>query len=271
MKKYLVSLIVLTIFLTACRAANTAGNQTGENAVTGSAISGTASNGTTVSQSVLHGRLPDDIPPGAQGEESEDLRPEQQCKPEGWKILDKAKGSYGDEGYRYLFVIYQSKKPKYDPEMEWEQRERKLTVIKEYRDGNYEVVAENENAVLREEEGGVWGDPYESIKVKNGKFILTFYGGSGWRWWECYTFRLGEDAVTLMKWHEECYHCGITTGEDEESILQSEGGVVMDTDYEKGIRERKENKDGKLKTKTEEIGKQSIDIGSFNIYDIRGM
>jgi len=37
-------------------------------------------------------------------------------------------------------------------------------------------------------DGGIWGDPYENIKIENQRIIFAYYGGSNYRWAYIYTF-----------------------------------------------------------------------------------
>ena len=257
-KKCLALCLGAALVLTACQGGAAAGGEPAD----GTAATGAALSGSAVSES-----------PQRAGEEK--ISPEKACCPDGWKIFARARGEYGTEDYRYLFVIYQSKKKLVKNEVLGKMKARRLTVIREHRDGTYEVAAENENAVLKEGEGGMLIDPYDSIGVKDGKFILTFYGGSAWRWWVSYTFSLSGDNICL----EQQYHkYGRGLSGSEKDI--SEAGVRFNgemaefevTDYRRGTitTERKIRKKGKnhIKTKEKKIKKQDIDIRDFNIYKI---
>jgi hypothetical protein len=37
--------------------------------------------------------------------------------------------------------------------------------------------------------GGVMGDPFMQVVIKNGYFSIEHYGGSGWRWTRTITFK----------------------------------------------------------------------------------
>jgi hypothetical protein len=55
--------------------------------------------------------------------------------------------------------------------------------------GQYKLIARNDSVVLCLNCGGVFGDPYAGITIKNGYFSIEHYGGSGWRWDRVMTFK----------------------------------------------------------------------------------
>ena len=55
--------------------------------------------------------------------------------------------------------------------------------------GQYTLAARNDNTVMCSDCGGMMGDPYQGLTIKNGYFSVEHYGGSGWRWTYIITFK----------------------------------------------------------------------------------
>lgn len=73
---------------------------------------------------------------------------------------------------------------------------RKMSI---YMNGETVPSFENEKMVLGADEGGVWGDPLESLTVnKKGSLMLSFYGGSSWRWGMTYTIQFRNNGFYLV-------------------------------------------------------------------------
>jgi hypothetical protein len=53
----------------------------------------------------------------------------------------------------------------------------------------YQLSTQNNDFILRGEEGGKLGDPLLGINIKDKKLFLRFQGGSEWRWELGYTFK----------------------------------------------------------------------------------
>ncbi|MBL7964141.1 MAG: hypothetical protein JNM31_09905 [Flavobacteriales bacterium] len=88
---------------------------------------------------------------------------------------------------------------------------RKLVVLFAATDG-YRLALDNDRFILRADEGG-WFDPFEGVVVKDGRLMLSFYGGSAWRWGHGYAFRHGDNGFELIGAEVAHYHA--STGEGE--------------------------------------------------------
>ncbi|MCU6708089.1 hypothetical protein M6D81_05130 [Paenibacillus sp. J5C_2022] len=47
-------------------------------------------------------------------------------------------------------------------------------------DGSLERSIVAEHVILKADEGGVWGDSFESVTIDRGSVVVTHYGGSNW-------------------------------------------------------------------------------------------
>lgn len=66
-------------------------------------------------------------------------------------------------------------------------------------DGSFVKVSENSAIVMRADDGGVFGEPLNGLRLnKKGSVILSFYGGSAWRWGYDYTLQFRSDDFYLV-------------------------------------------------------------------------
>lgn len=77
-------------------------------------------------------------------------------------------------------------------------------------DGKLQQVVRNDSIILCRQCGGVFGDPYNGIKLTPTGFNLSFYGGSSWRWSYDYQFvyRATGKSWFLLKEKQSNYHSG---------------------------------------------------------------
>lgn len=99
--------------------------------------------------------------------------------------------------------------------------------------GSYTLSVIAENAVLKSDEGGVWGDPLEGVSIDRGSVLISFYGGSNWRWYSAYRFRFQDDDWYLIGATIGSYFTGNATGEEEDYNLLT-GDFIKKTTDEKG-------------------------------------
>lgn len=70
------------------------------------------------------------------------------------------------------------------------------------------VAARSDRAVYCAACGGMMGDPFEGIAAEKGKFTVSHYGGSGWRWANESTFAWSrrDEAWQLVRVEEVSFH-----------------------------------------------------------------
>lgn len=82
------------------------------------------------------------------------------------------------------------------------------------KDHTYLISIKAETSVLRENTCGVWRDPFESITINRGSVLLSFYGGSNWRWFSSYRFRFQKSDWYLIGATLGSYFTRNTTSEN---------------------------------------------------------
>ena len=99
-------------------------------------------------------------------------------------ILDSASGNLNKDAYKDLVLILKS-----NAEENNSDTTRPLMLLAGAPNGRYTLMARNDHVVLCKACGGIFGDPYQSIAIKNGYFSIEHYGGSNWRWTRIITFK----------------------------------------------------------------------------------
>ncbi|TVT40627.1 hypothetical protein FNT36_14250 [Hymenobacter setariae] len=64
--------------------------------------------------------------------------------------------------------------------------------------GTYTLAARADNAVYCVDCGGMMGDPFQGVTIKNGYFTVEHYGGSGQRWTRLVTFKYNQASHTWL-------------------------------------------------------------------------
>jgi len=136
--------------------------------------------------------------------------------PSNWKIIDSISGDLNNDNIKdFAFVIefYRPVKENRaygDNETELiteVQKPRILAVyFKKSAKGAYRMAAQNNNFILRSEEGGTMGDPLRPLKIESNKLLLSFEGGGNWRWILNYRFKYLDKDWQLTEANNYTYH-----------------------------------------------------------------
>jgi len=123
-------------------------------------------------------------------QENEELP--QRVKDEKVFILDKDFGDLDKDGVDELVVVFAR-------DTLWESSEPRDFVIYKQKEGKWDVWFENDNVILRADEGGIMGDPfYEGVEIKNGVIHISHNGGSSWKWGYTSKFRYQDGDFYLI-------------------------------------------------------------------------
>lgn len=145
--------------------------------------------------------------------------------PDGWHILERTKGDLekveGDlnkDGINDVAFVIEGISKSKD-----EAPPRALLIAFGTKDPTYNLSIKSENAILRADEGGVWGDPFEGISIDRGSLVINFYGGSNFRWYGKYRFRYQDNDWYLIGATIGDYYTGTMTlenaNEDDYNLL----------------------------------------------------
>lgn len=125
----------------------------------------------------------------------------------GYAVRDYVSGDLNGDKRKDAILIL--KTPGEDTAQDQELNRPFLLLIRQA-DGKLKQVLRNDSLILCRQCGGVFGDPYDGIKITPGGFTLNFYGGSSWRWGYEYQFRYVSSSRTwaLNRQKEINFHAG---------------------------------------------------------------
>ncbi|ATP56870.1 hypothetical protein CPT03_10460 [Pedobacter ginsengisoli] len=136
--------------------------------------------------------------------------------PAQWKVIDSVYGDLNNDKVEDLALIYEfyaavKENRAYGDnttELITEiQRPRILAVY--FKSGrSYKLVTQNNNFILRSEEGGSMGDPLRPLAITDNVLNLAFEGGANWRWKLNYSFKYQDKDWQLTKASNYSYHSG---------------------------------------------------------------
>ena len=123
--------------------------------------------------------------------------------PADFSILDSASGDINKDGKKDLLVILKNNFEETNGDTT-----RPFLLLLGSEMGLYFLSGRNDSVVLCKACGGVFGDPYAGMTVKNNFFSIEHYGGSNWRWTRIITFRydLKSKQVLLHRDAGDSFH-----------------------------------------------------------------
>ena len=157
---------------------------------------------------------PEDIMIKATGKSLDDFVPEK------WKIIGEARGDLNKDKLTDIVAVieYTGEYNAGDEEL-IEGQPRILFILFMKKEGTYKLSVQSANLILRSDEGGVFGDPFVGVECSRGSIVVSFYGGSSWRWGYTYRFRFQNKAWYLI---------GET---DETQNINTDETKTIDTNY----------------------------------------
>lgn len=195
--------------------------------------------------------LPETTPSISPDTDKEAVEVEEAIKsiiPEGWHILELIQGepviAEGDLNKDSIpdiatviekNVVDQTASP------------RSLLIAFGGKNNTYSVSIIADNVILNADEGGVWGDPFDSLIIDRGSVLVSDYGGSNWRWYNKYRFRYQAKDWFLIGATMGSYFTGTTTiyKSDEDDINLLTGEFIQRRTDEKGNTTTKKGNRGK--------------------------
>ena len=108
--------------------------------------------------------------------------------PEGYAILDTATGDLNKDDLDDLIVLYRKVNEEETFDVIESPEKGPLAIYIGVETDTFRLIALNENVIYCYDCGGMMGDPYQEIVIKNGYFTVEHYGGSGWRYCGKFTF-----------------------------------------------------------------------------------
>lgn len=109
--------------------------------------------------------------------------------PEGYEPISAATGDLNMDAIPDAVLVVKKPDEKETSDVVDNPTKRPLLVLLGEGKNQYKLAGRNDNVVLCVDCGGVFGDPFEGVSIKNGVFSVEHYGGSSWRWTKIITFK----------------------------------------------------------------------------------
>jgi hypothetical protein len=109
--------------------------------------------------------------------------------PENYTILDTTSGDLNLDQFADMIMALKKNGEDATSNADEHPEKRPLLILLGQADNTYKLVARNDNAVYCIDCGGMMGDPFMNVAIKNGYFSIEHYGGSAWRWERIITFK----------------------------------------------------------------------------------
>ncbi|MFN7311843.1 MAG: hypothetical protein ACK5UI_00010 [Bacteroidota bacterium] len=156
--------------------------------------------------------------------------------PKGYTFLYAQNGDLNLDGIADVLLVIEFNNQAVvndSTEAEMDQGTRPLLLLTRDSLNQLNLVMRNDNTVLCKECGGVWGDPFQGIAVKNGYFSVEHYGGSNWRWTSIITYKFNKQKGDwfLHKVGSESYSIFDPDKVETEIKTVNDFGVIKLEDY----------------------------------------
>jgi len=165
--------------------------------------------------------------------------------PEGWKVIDSISGNLDNNAINEKVVIYNT------IDSTDFGKHREIRIFKKEKE-NWVLWECSRTPLLKSDDGGMMGDPFGGIEIKNRVLLIHHSGGSSWKWsytdkyrfqngqfeligytslngkpceeWTTIDFNISNGQINFKHEYEDC--------ENEEQIITK---TEKETFYKKGI------------------------------------
>lgn len=148
--------------------------------------------------------------------------------PQNWKIIDSISGDLNNDNIKDIAIVLEFYRPVKEnraygdntTEIITEMQKPRILAIYFRRSakGSYRISIQNNNFMLRADEGGEMGDPLRPMNIADNKLTLSFEGGGHWRWKLNYSFKYQDKDWKLITANNYAY--------------QQESGETNDKQYD---------------------------------------
>ncbi len=118
--------------------------------------------------------------------------------PEGIEVKEAYKGDIGKDGQVELVAVLEYFVPR-GPESERGEHYSRILCLFTPQGEKYALAYRNDWILPNSDSGGVLGDPFVGIEIKDGVLVLSRYGGSSSRWGYDYLFEMSKEELVLTK------------------------------------------------------------------------
>ena len=112
--------------------------------------------------------------------------------PDNYTIVDSVSGDLDKDSIAELAVVYNV-----GPENEIDGVPRELIIYK-LKNNKWAEWKKSDQALYGSKDGGMMGDPFGKIEIKNGSILISQNGGSSWKWGFTDKYRFQDGAFYLI-------------------------------------------------------------------------
>ncbi len=121
--------------------------------------------------------------------------------PVGWSLLKKAEGDLNKDGLNDLVFVLRHMKE----EKENSPESRILLIYLKDKMGKFQLQENRADFILKMDEGGMMGDPFQDISIQRGSILIEHSGGSRERWMYKHRFQFRDTGFFLIGRTETLY------------------------------------------------------------------
>ncbi|RZK57010.1 MAG: hypothetical protein EOO59_09390 [Hymenobacter sp.] len=118
--------------------------------------------------------------------------------PAGYAVLEATPGDLNRDALPDWAVVLHKPTEKQTSDVVDHPTKRPLLLFVGGAGGTYTLAARSDNAVYCVDCGGMMGDPFQRLVIKNGYVTVEHYGGSAQRWTRFVTFKYDPTARTWL-------------------------------------------------------------------------
>jgi hypothetical protein len=114
--------------------------------------------------------------------------------PKNYMLKDTVRGDLNLDGIKDLILVLNKEGEEQTSDVIDNPEKRLMLILLGQKNNTYQKARQSENAIYCYDCGGMLGDPFQKITVKDGEFAIEHFGGSSWRWARTSTFKYIKDS-----------------------------------------------------------------------------
>ena len=154
--------------------------------------------------------------------------------PKNYSVLGSESGDLNLDGINdYILVLKKDDEEILSNVVDNPER-RPLLILLRNKNNKLQLVKRNDNTVYCVDCGGMMGDPFTGITIKNGYFSVEHYGGSAWRWTKIITYKYSkqENEWFLYKDSSEGFHASESEKVESKIRTTKDFGKIKFEDFD---------------------------------------
>jgi hypothetical protein len=158
----------------------------------------------------------------------------EQFIPKGYSVLNSTLGNLNLDEYDDMILVLKKDGEDTTSNVIEHPEKRPLLILIGQSGNVFKMVSKSNNVVYCEDCGGMMGDPFSGITIKNGYFSAEHYGGSNWRWTRIITFKY---SASDKKWYlhkdgTDSFHTSDPDKMETKILTTKDFGKVLFEDFD---------------------------------------